>query len=182
MEWRNTSVEFGLLAKTLHWLVAAGLFTLFYLGLEQAGLERGPEKTELRFIHGSIAMIVLLLMTIRLAWRALNDVPGHPAGTPVWQRMTASIVHRGLYLVVFLQLLSGSMTVATAGQPLPFFGIFSIPLPVAEDHDSHEFWEEVHEFAWTILAILIVVHVLAALYNHYVLKNAVLRRMTIGLG
>jgi len=90
-------------------------------------------------------------------------------------------VHWGLYVAVFVQLISGGMTVATGGKALPFFGLFSIPLPVAENHDNHEFWEEIHEFAWKIVAVLLVVHVLGAIYNHFIAKNDVVRRMTIGL-
>jgi cytochrome b561 len=73
------------------------------------------------------------------------------------------------------------MTVATGGNALPFFGLFSVALPVVENDDSHEFWEEIHEFSWIIIAAFLTVHVLAALYNHFVLKNDVLRRMTIGV-
>ena len=51
-------MQFGTLARSLHWLVAVGLFTLLYLGLEQSGMERGPEKTEIRFFHASIAIAV----------------------------------------------------------------------------------------------------------------------------
>lgn len=181
MALRNTTTEFGSLAKALHWLVAAGLLVLIYLGLEQAGLERGPEKSEIRFIHASIAMTVLFLMTIRIIWRFLNDVPAHPDGMATWQRLTASVVHWGLYAAVFLQLVSGGMTVATGGKALPFFGLFSIPLPAAENRDNHEFWEEIHEFAWRIVVVLIVIHVFGAIYNHFIAKNDVLRRMTIGL-
>jgi cytochrome b561 len=178
---RNTTTEFGSLAKALHWLVAAGLLVLIYLGLEQAGMERGPDKEEIRFIHASIAMTVLFLMTVRIVWRFLNDIPAHPDGMAKWQRLTASVVHWGLYAAVFLQLVSGGMTVATGGKALPFFGLFSIPLPVTENRDAHEFWEEIHEFAWRIVAVLIVIHVLGAVYNHFIAKNDVLRRMTVGL-
>lgn len=181
MGLRNTRAEFGTLAKSLHWLVAVGIFMLIYLGLQQSGMERGPEKTEIRFIHGSIAMAVFFLMTIRIAWRFLNEVPVHPDGMAAWQKISASLVHWGLYVAVFVQLASGGMTVATGGNALPFFGLFSIPLPVAENRDSHEFWEEVHEFAWKIVAVLIVIHVLGAIYNHFIAKNDVLRRMTVGL-
>lgn len=181
MGLRNTTTEFGTLAKSLHWLVAVGLFTLLFLGLEQAGMERGPEKTEIRFIHASIAMAVFFLMTIRIAWRFMNEVPAHPDGMAAWQRISASLVHWGLYAAVFVQLASGGMTVATGGNPLPFFGLFSIPLPVAENRDSHKFWEEIHEFAWRVVAVLIVIHVLGAIYNHFIAKNDVLRRMTVGL-
>ena len=181
MAIKNTNLEYGLLAKALHWLVAVGIFTLIYLGLEQAGLERGAEKSEIRFIHGSIALAVFFLMTIRIVWRFMNDSPGHPEGMQAWQRISATVVHWGLYAAVFIQLVSGGMTVATGGKPLPFFGLFSVPLPVAENRDNHEFWEEIHEFAWRIVAVLVVIHVLGALYNHFIAKNDVLRRMTVGL-
>lgn len=181
MGLRNTKTEFGALAKSLHWLVAVGIFMLIFLGLEQAGLERGPEKTEIRFIHASIALTVFVLMTIRIIWRFMNEVPAHPDGMAAWQRMSATVVHWGLYAAVFVQLASGSMTVATGGNPLPFFGLFSIPLPVAESRDNHEFWEEIHEFAWKIIAVLLVIHVLGAIYNHFIAKNDVLRRMTVGV-
>jgi len=180
MALRNTTEEFGTLAKVLHWLVAIGILALIYLGLEQSGMERGDAKTQIRFIHGSIALAVFSLMTLRIVWRFMNDVPGHPEGMPGWQKLSASVVHWGLYLFVFVQLVSGGMTVATGGKALPFFGLFSIPLPVAEDHDNHEFWEEIHEFSWKIVAALLVVHVVGAIYNHFIAKNDVLRRMTVG--
>ncbi len=181
MGLRNTQGEFGSLAKALHWLVAIGIFVLIYLGLQQADMERGAERDQVRFIHASIALAVFFLMTLRIAWRFTNDVPAHPDGIPAWQRASASLVHWGLYLVVFVQLASGGMAVATGGKALPFFGLFSIPLPVAKDHDTHEFWEEVHEYSWWLLAVLLIVHVLGAIYNHFVAKNDVLRRMTVGI-
>lgn len=181
MGLKNTTMEFGTLAKALHWLVAVGIFVLLYLGLEQSGMERGPEKTEIRFIHGSIALAVFTLMTMRIAWRFMNTVPAHPEGMAAWQRLSATVVHWGLYAAVFLQLSSGGMTVATGGKALPFFGLFSIPLPVEENHDNHEFWEGIHEFSWKIVAVLITVHVLGAVYNHFIAKNDVVRRMTVGL-
>lgn len=181
MTMRNSSTEYGTLAKWLHWLVTIGISALLYLGLEQSGMEGGPDRDAIRALHGSIAMLVLALMTVRLVWRFMNEVPAHPDGMPGWQRLSASVVHWGLYVAVFVQLFAGALIVGTAGKPLPFFGLFAVPLPVAENHDEHEFWEEVHEFTWKIIAVLLVLHVLAALYHHFVAKNDVLRRMTAGV-
>lgn len=181
MALRNTQTEFGTLAKALHWLVTIGLFVLIYLGLDQSGMESGPERDQIRFVHASIALVVLCLMTIRIVWRSLNEVPGHPDGMAAWQRLSATAVHWGLYVAVFVQLTAGAMIVATAGKGLPFFGLFSIFLPVVEDHDNHEWWEEVHEFVWIPIAVLITVHILGALHNHFIAKNDVLRRMTFGV-
>jgi len=180
MSLRNTHHKYGSLAKWLHWLVAIGIFALLYLGLEQSGMERGPDKDAIRALHGSIALLVFTLMTVRIVWRFMNEVPVHPEGMPGWQRAAATLVHWGIYITVYVQLVAGALIVGTGGKPLPFFGLFSIPLPIAENHDSHEFWEEIHEFNWKIIAALLVVHLLAALYNHFVAKNDVLRRMTHG--
>ena len=180
MVLRNTTTEWGSLARALHWLIAIGIFWLIWLGLEQADLPRGDEKTALRAAHASWALLVFTLMTIRLIWRLLNPTPAHPAGMPAWQRATATLVHWAIYIAVFLQLTAGAMTVATGDKPLPFFGLFSIPLPVEASSDGHEFWEEIHKFTWKPLAALIVLHFAAALYNHFVQKNDVLKRMTVG--
>ena len=181
MALRNSRLEFGSLAKWLHWLVAIGIVVLLYLGLEQSGMERGPDKQALRDLHGSIALLVLLLMTVRIIWRFMNEVPAHPENTPVWQRVSAPLVHWGIYIAVFVQLISGPITVATGGRAILFFNLFSFSLPVEKNEDKHHFWEGIHEFAWKIVAALLILHVLAALYNHFVAKNNVLRRMTIGI-
>jgi len=180
MSLRNTQYEYGSLAKWLHWLVAIGIFALLYLGLEQSDMESGPDKNAIRALHGSIALLVFTLMTVRIVWRFMNEVPVHPEGTPGWQRAAATLVHWGIYISVYVQLVAGALIVGTGGRPLPFFGLFSVPLPIAENHDNHEFWEGIHEFTWKIIAALLVVHLLAALYNHFVAKNDVLRRMTHG--
>ena len=181
MALRNTSHDFGSLAKVLHWLVAIGIFYLIYLGLEQSDMERGPERTAIRATHASWAILVLLLMTVRIIWRFMNETPAHPDGMPGWQRASATIAHWAIYAVVFVQLIAGAMTTATNGNGIPFFGM-RIPIPMERDEDAHHFWEEIHEFMWQPLAALLVLHVLAALYNHFVQKNDVLRRMTVGTG
>jgi cytochrome b561 len=181
MALRNSSSEFGSLAKWLHWLVALGICVLIYVGLEQAGMERGPEKMEVRALHSSIGLVVLLLMTVRFIWRWMNEVPAHPEGMAAWQKSSSTLIHWGLYIAVFVQLLSGPMTTATGGGAIPFFGLFSIPLPVAENEDMHHLYEEIHEFTWKIVAALLIAHILGALYNHFILKNDVLRRVTVGV-
>lgn len=176
----NTSTDFGLLAKTLHWAIAVGIWTLVYLGLQQSGMESGSERTEIRAVHASIAFVVLVLMFARLLWRFMSPPPGHPDGMPGWQKLSATLVHWSIYVLVFVQLIAGVLTVGTTGRGLPFFGLVEIPLGMEQDRDGHEFWEEIHEFAWKPLAALLVIHVTAALYNHLVVKNDVLRRMTVG--
>lgn len=181
MALRNSANAYGLMAKTLHWAVAVGIWTLIFLGLQQSGLESGPERSDIRATHGSIALLVFVLMTVRLVWRFIDSPPPHPDGMPGWQSLAASVTHWGIYLAVFVQLVAGAMTIATYGKPLPFFGWFSVPLPVAESDEAHHFWEEIHEFMWQPLALLLVIHVAAVIFNNVVRKNRTLQRMTTGV-
>lgn len=181
MALKNTNINYGSLAKALHWLVAIGLFALLFLGWQQGDMESGDERSYIRFVHASIAAVVLLLMTIRIIWRFMNQVPAHPEGMPAWQRAVSSLVHWGLYVAVFAQLIAGAVMNGTAGRGIPVFGLFTIPVPVAKNEGAHEWWEEVHEFMWKPIAFLITLHILGALYNHFIVKNDVLRRMTVGV-
>ncbi len=144
-------------------------------------MPRGDERTVARGIHAGWALIVFALMTTRLVWRLINPVPHHAEGVPGWQRASAAIVHWGIYLTVFLQLTAGMMERATAStfNAIPFFG-WAIPVPIAINEDANVFWESIHNFTWRPLAVLICVHISGALYNHFVNRNEVLKRMTVG--
>lgn len=175
---KNTAESYGWLAKLLHWVIALLLVGLVYAGLTFNGMERGPERTELAALHKSMALLTLALMTIRLVWKFMNTRPAAPAGTPGWQNTAATLTHWLLYAAVYFQLIAG---ILVSGQrPIGFFGLFEIPPLLEQNEEQHELFEGLHAWGWKILAGLVALHVLAALYHHVKLKDNVLRRMTIG--
>ncbi len=176
MALKNTTEQYGWLAKLLHWAIALLLVGLVYAGLTFTGMERGPERTELAALHKSVALLTLLLMTVRLVWKFVNPALADPEGMPGWQKAASAWTHRLLYAAVYFQL---SIGLLVAGQrPISFFGLFEIPPFLAENEELHEQFEGLHEVGWIILAVLVAVHVLAALHHHFILKDDVLRRMT----
>jgi cytochrome b561 len=66
---------------------------------------------------------------------------------------------------------------STAGYPTSFFGLFEFPMLAGKDHDAHEFFEELHEVLFAVLATVALLHALAALYHHFLLRDETLRRM-----
>lgn len=178
MALRNTEANYGWLAKLLHWLVTLLLIGMVVAGLTFTEMDRGDARTQLAALHKSTGLLVLLLMSIRLVWKLLNPTPADPAGTPAWQKLSARLTHWGLYAAVYFQLLAG---ILVSGQrPIAFFGLFEFGPLLAENEKTHELFEELHETGWIIIAILTGVHVLAALYHHFVKKDDVLRRITTG--
>ena len=174
----NTKNSYGSLAKWLHWTSALLLVGLVIAGLVISGMERGPDKKELEGIHISVGLLLLALMTLRLAWKLLNPSPAAPAGVPGWQRIAAALVHWGLYAAIYFQIAIGIL--AEGQRPIAFFGLFEFGPLLEKNEAQHELFEELHESGWIVIAVLAGVHVLAALHHHYVNKNDVLRRMTTG--
>lgn len=173
----NTTETYGWLARALHWGIAILIFYLVYLGLVSGDLE-GEAKAAMRATHKSFALLVLALMTLRIIWRLMNPRPDDPPGTPGWQRAAALWAHWAIYAAIFSQLIVGLLV---AGQrPISFFGLFEIGPLLAENREQHEFFEELHETGWIVLAVLVGIHVLAAIYHQFVRKDNVLSRMIKG--
>ncbi|HET7204729.1 MAG TPA: cytochrome b [Steroidobacteraceae bacterium] len=178
MPLRNTAEAYGSLSKFLHWAIVLLIVSQYFIAeaAEDAGKDT-PERASLMGWHVSFGMLVLLLALVRIAWKIANK--GQPAvlGQVAWQRKAATAGHGILYLLILLQPLSGWLVVSSGGSPAGFFGWFDFPALVAENHGLHEALEEVHEVLFNVLLVVAVVHVAAALYHHWVLRDATLRRM-----
>lgn len=176
MGLRNTTAAYGLPAKLLHWLIALMLVGMVIAGLTFSSMERGDTRSTIAALHKSMGLLLLLLMTIRLLWKLANPTPADPPGTPAWQALAAKLTHWALYAAVYFQL---TMGILVSGQrPIAFFGLFEFGPLLTENEQQHELFEELHEVGWIIIAGLTALHVLAALYHHFVKKDDVLRRIT----
>ncbi len=58
-----------------------------------------------------------------------------------------------------------------------YFGLFKIPPLAAENPATRDLLQEIHHELAYVLILLVVVHVLAALYHHFVKKDGVIQRI-----
>jgi cytochrome b561 len=105
--------------------------------------------------HIVIGFTVLALTLLRLLLRATRGAPAHPDAETPLMRLAARITHWGIYALLVLVPLSGSVA-------------WYASLGVAG---------EAHEVFKTLLLILIGLHVLAALFHQFVLKTNLIARM-----
>ena len=112
-------------------------------------------------------------------WWLVNPVPAEPAATPAWQRHAARLAHWGLYGLIFVTTIAGWALTGTMRTPvaIELFGFIEVPQLLAPGSGFHEVLEEAHELASYLLIALAGVHVMAALYHHFVLRDGVLLRM-----
>ena len=190
MPAQNSTLRYGSVAMTLHWLIAAFVIANIVIGLYMSDLPRGdPSKMEFISWHKSIGLTVLALSVLRLVWRLVNPVPPAPPGLNKWIRIAAQAGHHLLYFLIIAVPLAGwlMVSVGSMGHPTPVFGLFGWPsAPVLSDmprsvgHPYHEMFETTHVLlAWSMI-VLIPIHVLAALYHQFVRGDDVLIRMLPG--
>ena len=176
MPLRNTAENYGSLAKLLHWTIVVLIIVQFYLAQAADDLPDGLAKLQLLSRHKSIGMLVLALALARIGWKLGNRGLPAPLGAGAIKKAAAA-GHGLLYLLLLLQPLTGWAMSSAANYPVTFFGRFQFPALLAPNHDLHETLAQVHEALFYVLAAVAMLHVLAALYHHFYLKDAVLRRM-----
>jgi cytochrome b561 len=178
MSLRNTTEAYGSLSKFLHWAIVLLIIPQYFLAEAAEDVPDGSaEQASILGWHMSLGMTVLLLALVRIAWKVFNKGQPAPLGEVAWQRKSAAIGHGLLYVLILLQPLSGWAMASAAGAPIDLFDSFVFPALVGENHDLHETLEGVHETLFKILLVVALVHVAAALYHHWVLKDGTLRRM-----
>jgi cytochrome b561 len=188
---RNDSRQWGQLARLLHWGMALMIAVQVPLGFwmvdaYDAWLASKGDPTLLMRLsraHNTLGFLVLILVMLRLSWRAANPPPDLPVALVAYQRVLARITHAALYTLLIVFPLTGwSALSAYDGEfPIYFFGwdnVFRI-VPQVPDGSTFDadFFGEMHETCWKIGAGILGLHIAAALWHQFVLKDGVLRRM-----
>ncbi len=94
-------------------------------------------------------------------------------------KKAANLVHLLLYFFLFLMPISGFLYSVLAGRDVSFFGIFTIKSFLTDIAASKIFWR-VHQTSAYCLVALLVMHIFAAAYHHFVLKDKALISMLKG--
>lgn len=177
MNWKNTTRRYGLLSIGIHWLMLL-LFIAVYACIElRSFYPKGSDIREgLKTWHFMFGMLVFVLVWLRLAARMSGSVPGIHPQPPDWQQLSAKLLHLALYALMIAMPLSGWLLLSASGKPIPFFGLH-LPALISENKDLAKQIKEIHEFVGTSGYYLIGLHVVAALYHHYLKHDDTLTRM-----
>ncbi|GGC11303.1 cytochrome b [Novosphingobium endophyticum] len=162
-------------ARALHWIIAVLVIINLALGLLHDPLEK---VVQLIPLHKSIGLTVLILTLGRIGWRLSWTRPPWPGSVTPFERGVAVTTHFLLYVLMLALPLTGWVFSSAGKYPLTFFGLFPWPkLPISKDNPLAGLAHEVHEVFGFVMLGLVVLHVLAALRHHFLLKDRVLRRM-----
>lgn len=180
MSAKNTVNSFGYVAKNFHWLLAFLIISMLIFGYF---LDTSPALTgeSAHNIHKMIGITVLALVILRLFWRWINIQPSYSSTLPSFYKIIVRLAHYAIYLVIFLMPLSGWVMSTASGHIPHFFADIYLPMPgISLNEQLAGQMYQVHNFLAIALIALISVHIVAALFHHFILRDNVLTRILPG--
>ncbi|WP_158541683.1 cytochrome b [Pelagibacterium lacus] len=175
MPLKSTSSRYGTVAIGLHWVTAILIVALLALGLNAADAETDALRRTLLIPHIGLGLLVFALTLFRIGWWVLADKKPAPlASVPALQNHLATAVHVLSYAAILALAASGIATNVMAGvidalstgAPIP--AMDGVPPRAA------------HGLLARLFMVLLVLHIGAALYHQFFLRDSLLARMGIG--
>jgi cytochrome b561 len=178
---RNTSSSWGSVARWFHWILGITIIGMLAYGWWMNHVPARADRFFYRSIHADIGYLVLILTVLRVIWKAINPTPALPPDTPRGLRIAARVNQWALYVVTIVVAMLGW---AHSGAHKPdyssWFGLFHVPQITSPDKAAADAYEERHIFFAYVLLALIVIHLAAAIWHHFVKRDRVTSRMIDG--
>jgi cytochrome b561 len=168
--------SYGFVARSFHWILFGLIAAQYIVGSAMPHIGKDTTDEGLVAWHMSIGTAIMFFVFLRLAWRIANPVP-LPSDLPGWQNRLAHVTHAMLYVLIIVMVLLGWATTGYRGWTVYLFGI--LPLPSLAEKGSA--WAhtagDIHDWMVYVLAAFIILHIVAALYHYFVVRDRVLQRM-----
>ena len=130
-------------------------------------------------LHMIFGLTVLVLLIVRLIVRWTTKHPEWASTGNKFFDWVGGLTHFGLYLFTFGMTITGIILANQRGQLARTFGIGSTPTRGSFVRGSFNLGM-LHGSIWILLLLLIALHVGAALYHQFILKDHLLGRMWFG--
>jgi cytochrome b561 len=177
----SPSTGYSLMAVLLHWLLGIALIAMFAVGYYMEDLPVSPERLKLFNWHKWAGICILTLSAWRLVWRLTHRPPPLSADIqqdmPAWQHHAHYLTQYSMYALFFIVPLAGWAYSSAAGFPVVVFGVLPLPDFVPANEALAESIKPLHEYTAMALALLIMLHVAAALKHQWWDKHDLLQRM-----
>ncbi|MCW3838331.1 cytochrome b [Sphingomonas canadensis] len=173
----NAARAYDSVAAAIHWVTAAMVVALLLLALFDDAISDGLGIAAVP-LHKSLGITVFVLTLVRIGWRFRRPPPPLQQTGPAWQRRAAAAAHAALYGFLIAMPLLGYVLSSGGPYPLRWFGIGLPKLPV--DRATGTIAGDIHVAAGYAMIALILVHVAAALWHQFALRDRTLGRMRLG--
>jgi cytochrome b561 len=174
-------LTYGIAAILFHWMIALLFIGQLALGYAMSGPDVDPAlQFQLFQYHKSIGFVVLALAVPRFVWSMSSKRPSPAASSGKLSHVSARAAHLALLCLTVAVPLAGWAVASTSPLQIPsyVFDMVVVPgLPLEISDQSEALWTGVHETLAYLAAAIVLLHLAAALWHHFILRDATLTRM-----
>ncbi len=182
--WSHTTIKVRTrhpsLVLAMHWGSVLAIVISVAAMFVRDVIEDAAARQWLLEIHRQLGLLVLALAVVRIVFRLVRGLVDHARESRWVLRAAAHGAHLALYaLLIALPVLGWAVTSAH-GVSLRAIGVVPLPSLMAPDSEVADTLSDYHVWlAWALLG-LVALHAAAALWHHYVRRDAVLEAMLPG--
>lgn len=171
-------------SKLFHWIMALtilGTTALMYYIVNFPDLvddtAQRAEYARLLKHHKSLGLVILFLVAFRFSWNRWRTRPPLPSGMTATQVRASTSVHSLIYLGMLIVPLLGWSASMTYGARTHFFGLFELPVLLPKNVEWANILQPAHIWAAWGMLTLVGLHLIAALWHHFIRRDATLVQM-----
>lgn len=175
---QTASVQrYNSLSQLFHWVVAVLIVGLIVTDTLREGSPKDSiERTQWLHLHMSLGILLFGVAIVRIGWSRLTPRPAPVPGAR-WTQVSAQAAHVLLNLATLLIPVFGYLRVVSKGRTVEFFGT-QLPSLIGESPKLNDLMHIFHgEPMELVLYSLLGLHILAALWHQYFLRDRTLERM-----
>jgi cytochrome b561 len=158
----------------LHWISALLVAVLWTIGQTVDAFPNGPLRIDYRSVHIVLGVALGAVLLARLGWRLTRHETLPPLDHGVLLAI-ARVTHWLLYALLIVTVGFGIANVWVRGDSI--FNLFRIPPYDPGNRDLMHLIGDRHALFANAVLIVAGLHAAAALFHHYILRDATLRRM-----
>lgn len=170
------AAEFSLAQRVLHWLMAAMILAMLFIGIGMVST-LSPRYKLLVDLHKPLGICILLLAIVRLVVRWRRGTPPLPVDLPGWQVVAAKASHWLLYALMLALPLIGWGMLSAGGYPVVLWPGLNLPPLVGPNEQVYTVLRSAHTYLALLLFATVLMHLAAALFHALVRRDDVFPSM-----
>ena len=165
------------LTVALHWTTVVAIVVAVAVMFVRDAVEDRVWRQVLLETHRQLGLLVLIGAGVRIVLRLHRGLADHAPDMSALLRWAAKAAHLLMYGVLIALPLLGWAVTSAHGVALKFLGSVPLPRILSPDSELADTLTDYHVWlAWGLLG-LVVAHVGAAIWHHFVRRDGVLRAM-----
>jgi cytochrome b561 len=169
--------QFALLSRILHWLMAAMLLAMLFIGVAMVASLGNYHR--LVAIHRPLGILILILAMARFINRMCTTLPPFPPTMSQRERALASASERLLYALMFALPLVGWGMLSAGHYPIVMFGSVHLPPILPANPTLYAFLRHTHTVLAYLLFFTFLAHLSAVLFHTLIIRDRLLDRMAL---